>query len=167
MDRDERPAGDGERGWVGRACSPDSLPQFHDGEDAEDADGDEDALNETSRDIPHREAFVDPPEDRKQHDGGADVRDDKQDLQEHAEEDPLVGARAEDVVVVLQERAVQQNCGDRRDERDDEQHACKARGQLPGKEASKADHRAPGCGSGSALMVEAVDGCAVGLGSGP
>jgi hypothetical protein len=51
------------------------LPQRHDSKDGEEADGDEGAFNETSRDIADSEGFVLPPEDRKQHDGGADVRD--------------------------------------------------------------------------------------------
>jgi hypothetical protein len=74
MERDQRLADRGERAGI-RARS--LLPQRHNRKEAEDADGDEGAFNDTSRDIAESDAFVLPLEDREQRDGGADVRDDE------------------------------------------------------------------------------------------
>jgi len=68
------------------------LPQRDDGKDGEQASRDERALDETSRDIAESEELALPPQDREQHDGGADVRDDEEQLQERSQEDAVVGA---------------------------------------------------------------------------
>jgi hypothetical protein len=88
MERHQRLADRHERGGI-RARSS-LLAQRHDRKEAEEADGYEDALNDASRDIAESEDFVHPPEDREEHDGGADVRDDedpgierKEDWEEH------------------------------------------------------------------------------------
>ena len=82
MDRDERLPDRDERAGI-RARS--LLPQRHERKEAEYADGDEGAFNETSRDIAESDAFVLPLEDGKQRDGGADVRDDEDQLQERSQ----------------------------------------------------------------------------------
>jgi hypothetical protein len=66
------------------------------------ADGDEGAFNDTSRDIAESEDFVLPLEDWVQHDGGADVRDDEDELQERSQEHAVVGAATDDVAGIVQ-----------------------------------------------------------------
>lgn len=64
MDRDERPADGDERARA--ACASDVLPQRHDRKEADGADGDEGAFNDTGGDIAEGEVLVLPFEDRKQ-----------------------------------------------------------------------------------------------------
>lgn len=64
MDRDERPADGDERAHA--TCASDVLPQRHDRKEADDADGDEGAFNDTGDDIAEGEILVLPFEDRKQ-----------------------------------------------------------------------------------------------------
>src|SRR5215211_4946205 len=121
FERDQRLTGGEERAGI-RARS--LLPQRHDRKDAEDADGDEDAFNDTSRDIAESEDFVNPLEDGEQHNGGADVRDDEEQLQERSREHAVVGAATDDVARVVQHRDVVINkWGDRGGKRDQEQYA--------------------------------------------
>ena len=54
------------------------LPQRDDRKDAEDADQDEGALNETSDHVAEGDGLVLPLEQREQHDGAADVGDDEE-----------------------------------------------------------------------------------------
>ena len=56
-----------------------------------------DALDQTRGDVADREELVLPPHDRVDHDGCADVRDDQQELEEHAEVDLVVLTAAGDV----------------------------------------------------------------------
>lgn len=51
---------------IGDACASDVLPQRHDRKEADDADGDEGAFNDTGDDIAEGEVLVLPFEDRKQ-----------------------------------------------------------------------------------------------------
>jgi hypothetical protein len=71
MDCDERRAGGHERARICAGNAREVLPQGHDGEEADDADGDEGAFNEPSGDIAERERFVLPLEDGERRDGGA------------------------------------------------------------------------------------------------
>lgn len=64
VDRDERPADGDERARA--ACASDVLPQRHDRKEADGADGDEGAFNDTGGDIAEGEVLVLPFEDRKQ-----------------------------------------------------------------------------------------------------
>jgi hypothetical protein len=89
MDRDQRPAGRHERARISAGSSREVLSQGHDRKEADDADGDEGAFNEPGGDIAEREPFVLPLEDGEQRDGGADVGDDEQDLQERAQATPV------------------------------------------------------------------------------
>jgi hypothetical protein len=84
MDRDQRLADRHERARICAGSSGEVLPQRQDRKEADDADGDEGAFNETSCDIAERERFVLPLEDGEQHDGGADVGDDEEDLEQCA-----------------------------------------------------------------------------------
>jgi hypothetical protein len=79
MKCDERRADCEERAGI-RARS--LLAQRHERKDAEDAHGDEGAFNYTSRDEAQSEDLVDPLDDGIEHDGGADVGDDEDQLQE-------------------------------------------------------------------------------------
>src|SRR5215216_7602266 len=106
MERDQRLAGGEERSGI-RARSS-LLAQGHDRKEAEEAHGDEDAFHNTSRDIAENEDFVLPPEDREQHDGGADVGDYEDQLQERAKGHAVVGAGGtEDVAGVGKHRGVE------------------------------------------------------------
>ena len=61
------------------------------------ADEDERALEEAGGHISQRELFALPLDDREDRDGGADVRDDEQQLEQGAEEDPVVLPGTRDV----------------------------------------------------------------------
>ena len=78
-----------------------------------------------------REVFVEPPHDRDDHDRGADVRDDEQQFQQSAEQDPLVvpGTRDEGDGVV-EHGDVEQRRRDGRGERDEVEHAEDSRSLL-------------------------------------
>ena len=121
MHRDERRADREERAGI-RARG--LLPQRHDRQHAEDADGDEDALDDTRRDPAEGGDFAHPLEDREQHDGAADIRDDEEQLQVRPPGHARVSPGADDVArvahhggVVVQER------GDRGEIRDQEEYA--------------------------------------------
>ena len=89
-------------------------------------------LHETSRDIAEREHLVLPLEDREQHDGAADVRDDEEQLQERSEEDGLLSApRAGDIAGgVVEDRLKEIQRRDRGGEGDEEQHPGDPRSPL-------------------------------------
>jgi hypothetical protein len=145
MDRDQRLAGGHERARIPTGSSGEVLPQGHDRQEADDADGDEGAIDETSGDIAQRERFALPLEDREQGDGGADVRDDE-DLEERAQGRAPGGAGTDDVVGVVQHRRVEDGRRrDRGDEGDDEERAGDERGPRgcranhpPGRSPSRA-----------------------------
>jgi hypothetical protein len=121
MERHQRLTSGEERGCIrARTCL---LAQRHDCKEAEDADGDEDAFHNTRRDVAENEDFVLPLEDRVQHDGGADVGDDEQQLQERSKGHAGVGAATEDVTGIVQHRDVEKINWDRGDERDQVQNA--------------------------------------------
>jgi hypothetical protein len=71
-------------------------PQLHGHEQAQEPDDDKHRLHHPSRDVAQRTDLALPLEDREQHDGRADVREDRDELQEGAERHPRLGA-AEDV----------------------------------------------------------------------
>ena len=80
--------------------------------------------NEPRRHVADRQLLELPPHDRHDHDRGADVRDDEQQLQQSAEQDPLVVPCTGDVADrIVEHRLVQQQRRDRRDERDEVEHA--------------------------------------------
>jgi hypothetical protein len=64
--------------------------------------GDEGAFSDTSRDIAQSKDFILPLDDGIEHNGGADVRDDEEQLQEHSQEHAVVGAGTDDVARVVQ-----------------------------------------------------------------
>ena len=101
------------------ASAPASVPQRHDGEDGQDADGDEDAFHDASRDVPQGQGFVLPSEDRERHDGCADVRDDEKQFEERRQVDAAVGTATGDVTLGIVEHGLEEGQrGDRGDERD-------------------------------------------------
>ena len=104
------------------------LLQRDDPENRDDPDEDERAFNEPGGHIPHREYFALSLDDRVNHDGRADVRDDEQQLEERSEQDPVVLPRARDVANgVVEDRLVEHQRRDRRHERDEVQDAEKSR----------------------------------------
>jgi hypothetical protein len=119
---DQRLADREERAGV---CARGLLAQRYHRKDAEDAHGDEGAFNHTSRDEAEGEDLVNPFDDGIEHDGGADVGDDEDQLQQRAQGQAVVGgAAAEDVARVVQQRTVEKkDRGYRGDIRDHEQHA--------------------------------------------
>jgi hypothetical protein len=110
MERDQRLADRDERAGICARCL---LAQRHDRKEAEEADGDEDAFNDTSGDVSKGEDFVLPPDDRKQHDGGADVGDDEEQLQERSPQHAGVSAGTNDEVGIVQHRGVEKMRGSR------------------------------------------------------
>ena len=81
--------------------------------------------------VADRQLLVPAPHDRDDHDRGADVRDDQQQLQERAEEDPVVVPGTRDVANrIVEHRLIEQQRRDRRDERDEVEHAEPARSLL-------------------------------------
>src|ERR671920_1567518 len=110
MERHKRLTDGDERGGIGARSS--LLAQHHDRKEAEDANGYEDGFHDTSRDKAEGEDFVYPLGDGPQHDGAADVGDDEDQLQESAKGHAVVsGATSQDVARVVQQRAVEKNCG--------------------------------------------------------
>jgi hypothetical protein len=89
MERDQRLTDGDERGGIRARSSP--LSQRHDRKEAEDAYGDEGAFDDTGRDKAESEDLVHPLEDGPQHDGGADVGDDEDQLQQRAQGQAVVG----------------------------------------------------------------------------
>ena len=125
MDRDERLAGHEQRAGIGaRAVLPE---RFH-RQEAEHADDDERAFDEASGDVAECEGLVLPPQQREQHHRGGDVGDHGEDLEEGAERHAEAGTRTEDVERVVEDRAVGQDSGDRKDEGQHEQDADRERG---------------------------------------
>ena len=106
------------------------LSQHHNREQADEADGDDGALNDTTGDIAQGERLTLPPYDGPQHDRGADVGDNQEDLEVRAQPDARLGAVTEDVVGVVEHRVVEEQCCNRGDEREDEQHAHDSRALL-------------------------------------
>ena len=105
-----------------RTCN--LVPQRDDAEHAEDADEDERALDQPRRHVADRQLLVLASDDRDDHDRGADVRDDEQQLKQSAEQDLLVVPGTGDVRHRMSEhRLVKQQRWDRRDERDEVEHA--------------------------------------------
>src|SRR5918994_4669746 len=104
LDRGERLGVPAQGGRI-RACV---MPQRHDREDGEDADEDEDAFHDASRDVAEREDLVLPLEERDQHNGGADVRDDQDQFQERAKVDAVVGTGSGDVALGIVENGLKQ-----------------------------------------------------------
>ena len=124
MECDQRLADRHQRARIRAGGSGDVGPQRQDREEADDADGDEGALDEPGGDVAEGERFVLPLEDGEQHHGGADVGDDEQDLEERAQGNAPIGAGPQDEVGVVQHRVVEhERRWDRGEEGDDEQHA--------------------------------------------
>src|SRR3954447_25444845 len=98
--------------------------QRHDRQHAHDPDRDEPALDEASGDVAEGKALVVTLEQCERDDGGTDVGEDEDQLQERADEDPRVAAAgAEDEVGVVEQRVVQQHRRDARDEGENPQQA--------------------------------------------
>ena len=60
----------------------------HEPEHEDDPDRDEDALDDSSRDVADRERFVLPPRDRIEDDARPDVREDEEELEQDCEVEP-------------------------------------------------------------------------------
>src|SRR5919106_2702989 len=105
------------------AASPPAWRKRQDREDIDDADGDKRVLGQTGCHVPEGERFVLPPEDREQPEGGADVGDDEEELEEGAQGYLRVRPGTDDVVGVVQYRAVEKSSRDRGDKSEDEQDA--------------------------------------------
>jgi hypothetical protein len=82
-----------------------------------DADEEEDAFHDASRDVAEREDLVLPLEERDQHDRRADVRDDQDQFHERAEVDAVVGTVAGDVPLRIVENGLKEH--QRRDRGDE------------------------------------------------
>src|SRR5215212_4243463 len=123
MERHQRLAGGEERGGIGARRS--LLAQRHDRKEAKETHGDEDAFDDSSRDVAEHEDFVLPPENRVKHDGGADVGDNEDELQERSKDHAVVGgAGTEDVAGVLKHGGVEkEKRGDRGGKSDQVQNA--------------------------------------------
>jgi len=89
------------------------MPQRHDRKDGEDADQDEDALHDASRDVADRHDLVLPLDDREDHNRGADVRDDQDQFEERPEVDAVVGTTSGDVALRIVQNGLKEN--ERRD----------------------------------------------------
>ena len=76
--------------------------------DQRDADEEEDAFHDASRDVPEREDLVLPLEERDQHNRGADVRDDQDQLQDRPEVDAVVGTASGDVALGIVENGLKE-----------------------------------------------------------
>jgi hypothetical protein len=87
-------------------------------------------LDDPKRDVAERDRLADPLQDRKQDDRGRDVRDDGEDLEQRAGRDPRVEPSFQDVARVVQNGVVEEERGDREDERPDEPQTCDPRGPL-------------------------------------
>jgi hypothetical protein len=74
-------------------------------------------LDDPKRDVAERDRLADPLQDRKQDDRGRDVRDDGEDLEQRAGRDPRVEPSFQDVARVVQNGVVEEERGDREDER--------------------------------------------------
>ena len=97
----------------------------------EDADEDERALDDPRRHVADRKVFELAPHDRDDDDGGSDVRDDQEKLQQRAEVDLVDVARARDEGHRMTERRfIQRQRRDRRDEREEVEHAENTRSLL-------------------------------------
>jgi hypothetical protein len=111
------------------------LPQRDDGDEAEDADGDEHGFDNAGRDTAEREDLVVTLENREQGQGGADVRDDEEHLQKGPQQHAGVGARSRDVTRVLENGRVENeerrnggDVGDQKEQpRDHGQQWCRLR----------------------------------------
>jgi hypothetical protein len=99
-------------------------------EEADDPGHDHRGLDDARRDVADRDARVVQLADAVERDGGADVADHGQDLEERAERDLPVVPGAEDVAVVVEHRAVEEHGGYREDERADEEPPDDARRPL-------------------------------------
>jgi hypothetical protein len=90
-------------------------------------------VEEAGGHVAERELLALSPDDREDHDGGADVRDDQQQLQERSEDDLVVLPAARDVPDgIVEHRLVQRQCRDRRGEGDEEEDAEDPRPLLVG-----------------------------------
>ena len=100
------------------------VPQAHDSEHEDDPHRDEGALDDSRTDVADGEGLVLPPRDWIEDDGRSDVRDDEQEFEECPQVDLVVLPAASDVPNGIVENGLEEReRGDRRDERDDEQHA--------------------------------------------
>ena len=70
------------------------VPHADNAEDEDDPDRNEDGLDDSRRDVADRECFVLSSRDRIESDGGSDIRDDEQELQEGSQVDLAVLAVA-------------------------------------------------------------------------
>jgi hypothetical protein len=116
MDREQRlPDGD-ERGGICARCSHEVLPQRHHGKEADDTNNDNDGFKNTGGDKAESHAFVLSLEDGEQGDGGADIGDDEDLLEDRAQGHAHAGASTKDKVGVVQHRVVKNKCCNREDE---------------------------------------------------
>ena len=106
------------------------MAQGDDRHQADDSGEDDRRLDGPRRDVAERDGFVHPFEDREEDDGGRDVADREQDLEQHAHGDPCVESFAEDVVGVVEDRVVEEHRGDREDEGGEEPQTRDASGLL-------------------------------------
>src|SRR4051812_21060850 len=102
----------------------DLVSQRDDAEHAEDADEDERALDQPRGHVAERQLLVLSSKDREDHDRGADVRDDQQQFEQGCEQDLRVMPGACDVADgMVEDRLVERQRRDRRDVRDEVEHA--------------------------------------------
>ena len=126
---DERPITNGDERLASRdkrsnIRARSALAQRHDRKDTDDADRDKRGLGDASCDVSESEGFVLTLQDWEQHDGGADVGDDEDELADRAEAHSRVVACADEVLGGVQYRGVENECCDRGDEGDEKQDAC-------------------------------------------
>jgi hypothetical protein len=86
------------------------VPQGHDREQADEPHDDDRGFKDTDGDVSECHAFVLPLEDGEQRHGGADIGNGEQDFEERPEGDPLIRTAADYVVVMLENRLVENEC---------------------------------------------------------
>ena len=103
LSEEEHPVIQGDQRLAGdqRICSGSGLPQGHDRQEAATPAKMRGGFQDPRADEAQRDPFVLPLDHRVQRDGGADAGEGHDDLQDAAEEDGSVRARADDVVRIV------------------------------------------------------------------
>jgi hypothetical protein len=120
MNCNESPADRDQRGLV-RAGDA-RLPQRHHRQEADDADDNDRGFQGAQADVTKGDAFILPPDDRKQRDGSTDDGKGEDHLKERAQEHAGVWTGADDIAGAVEHRTVQDERTDRGDVGDEVEH---------------------------------------------
>ena len=115
------PPDEDQRSVIGAGSAREVPPQSDNSEHAHDPDDDHGRFEGARRHVAERQALALPLGERVDRDGRADAGDGRQDLQGRTQRNLRVAARADDVVLVVQERRVQQRPWNGEHERSDEE----------------------------------------------